>query len=70
MRAEYLNKNRRNLVAFYFSLNTEENIPIKGDFIEYDDLGFEVVLRTINYKKGIIEVRAYCNYEGTELENL
>jgi hypothetical protein len=70
MRAKYLNKRRRNLVEFTFPVSIGEFIPAMGDFIIYDGLGFKVTMRTIDYEKGLISVRGYCNYEGTELENL
>lgn len=64
-----MNRGRRNLVAFYYPLHGVEFVPAKGDFVEYDGLGFEVVSRTVNYRLNCIEVRAFCNYEGTDIEN-
>jgi hypothetical protein len=70
MTAQYLNNGRRNLVEFVFSMSEIRSVPVKGDFIEYDGLGFEVVARTFDYRNNSIRVRGYCNYEGTELEYL
>ena len=61
MTIKYLNEGKKNLIEVTYSIN-HGNVPNNGEYIQYKGELYEVGLKTTDYDKNEIRLRASCNY--------
>ena len=61
MKIVYLNGDKKNLIEATYPIN-HINVPNTGEYIEYKGELYEAGMKTIDYDKNQIRVRAFCNY--------
>lgn len=61
MKIVFLNEGKKNLIEATYSIN-HTNIPNIGEYIEYKGELYEANMKTIDYDRNQIRVRAFCNY--------
>lgn len=61
----YLNEGKQNLIEATYSID-HVNVPNNGEYIEYNGYLYEVGIKTTDYDKKQIRLRANCNYYGKD----
>jgi hypothetical protein len=61
MTIKFLNEGKKNLIEVTYSIN-ENNIPNNKEYILYKGELYEVGMKTTDYDKNKVTLRAFCNY--------